>query len=113
MTKMIKRDTVDLVKSQLLETERPRKEKFMRKEAVAEISSVIKSLLNKGWDFGDITIAIKKITDNEMNFRPNDLKKLYEEVDGELQAQMSGGKKDKKRHAQPTNGNGGIKDDGK
>lgn len=113
MTKMIKRDTVDLVKSQLLETERPRKEKFTRKEAVAEISSVIKSLLNNGWDFSDITITIKKITDDEMNFRPNDLKKLYDEIGGGLQAQVSGGKKDKKRYTQQTNGNGGIKDDEK
>lgn len=79
MTKMIAREQIEKVRNALTDMEKPVKEKFSRKETVIQLSGTIKALLAKGWDFADIAAAMKEASDNTMNYRPNDLRKYYEE----------------------------------
>lgn len=79
MTKMIAREQIEKVKDSLGTMEKPQKEKFSRKEAVEQLRGTIRTLLAKGWDFADIAAAMKEVSNNTMNYRPNDLRKYYEE----------------------------------
>ena len=79
MTKMIAREQIEKVKDSLGTMEKPQKEKFSRKEAVEQLRGTIRTLLAKGWDFADIAAVIRNASDKTMNYRPNDLRKYYEE----------------------------------
>lgn len=80
MTKMIAREQIEKVKDSLGTMEKPQKEKFSRKEAVEQLRGTIRTLLAKGWDFADIAAVIRNASDKTMNYRPNDLRKYYEET---------------------------------
>lgn len=80
MTKMIAREQIEKVKDSLGTMEKPQKEKFSRKEAVEQLRGTIRTLLAKGWDFADIAAAMRNASDKTMNYRPNDLRKYYEET---------------------------------
>lgn len=80
MTKMIAREQIEKVRDSLSSMERPHKEKFNRKEAVEQLRGTIRALLAKGWDFADIAAAMRDTSNKAMNYRPNDLRKYYEET---------------------------------
>lgn len=78
MAKLIYREQIEMIEIALSEMEKPKKEKYSRKEAVAQLSGTIKMLLAKGWSFSDIAAAMRNASDGVLNYRPSDLRKYFE-----------------------------------